>query len=54
MPGSIVSFDGTVGVLDHSQGFHNGKADYYFNAKGERFLSKKCALLAHPTGLVVV
>ena len=54
MPGSIVSFDGTVGVLNCSQGFHNGKVDYFFNTKGERFLSKKCVLLAHPTGLVVV
>lgn len=54
MPGSIVSFNGTVGVLGHSAGFHNGKVDYYFNTKGKRFLSSKCILLAHPTGLVVV
>lgn len=54
MPGSIILFDGTVGVLDHSAGFHNGKVDYYFDTKGNRSHSNKCILLARSTGLVVV
>lgn len=54
MPGSIVSFNGAVSVLDHSMGVYKGKPNYYFNTEGERFHSSKCVLLAHPAGLVVV
>lgn len=54
MPGSIVSFDNAVGVLDHSMGVYKGKPNYCFNTEGERFHSSKCVLLTHPTGLVVV
>ena len=47
-------FDGTVGVLQCSQGRYNGMPQYYNNIKGERVLTKRCVLLAQNTGIVFV
>jgi len=54
MPGAVMDFGGTVGVFQGSDGFHNGKPDYYKSTKGARVLTKRCALLAQNTGIVFI
>ena len=49
-----MNFDGTVGILQGSQGRCNGVPNYYNNIKGERVLTKRCVLLAQNTGIVFV
>lgn len=54
MQGAVMDFGGTVGVFQGSDGFHNGKPDYYKSAKGARVLTKRCVLLAQNTGIVFI
>ena len=54
MPGAVMDFDGTIGVFQGSEGFHNGKSDYYKSTKGERVLTRRCALLAQNAGMVFI
>ena len=54
MPGAIMNFDGTVGILQCSQGRYNGMPNYYNNTKGERVLIKKCVLFAQNAGIVFI
>ena len=54
MPGAVMNFDGTVGILQGSQGRHNGIPDYYNNTKGGRALIKRCVPLAQNTGIVFI
>lgn len=54
MPGAVMDFGGAVGILQGSEGFHNGKPDYYKSTKGERVLTRRCALLAQNTGMVFI
>ena len=49
-----MSFKGIVGVLQGSQGRHNGMPNYYNNTKGERVLIKRCVLLAQNAGIVFI
>ena len=54
MPGAVMDFGGAVGILQGSGGFHNGKPDYYKSTKGERVLTRRCALLAQNAGMVFI
>ena len=54
MSGVVMSFKGIVGVLQGSQGRHNGMPNYYNNTKGERVLIKRCVLLAQNAGIVFI
>ena len=54
MPGSLISFDGCIGVLQRTDGKHNGKVDYYINTTGEKHLSKKCKFIQNNKGLVIL
>ena len=54
MPGAVMKFDGTVGILQCSQGRYNGMPNYYNNTKGERVLIKRCVLLAQNYGIVFI
>ena len=54
MPGAIMNFDGTVGILQCSQGRYNGMPQYYNNTKGGRVLIKRCVLLTQNAGIVFI
>ena len=54
MPGAVMDFDGIAGVFQGSEGFHNGKPDYYKSTKGAKVLTKRCALLAQNAGMVFI
>ena len=54
MLGAVMDFDGIVGVFQGSEGFHNGKPDYYKSTKGVKVLTKRCALLAQNAGMVFI
>lgn len=54
MPGAVMDFGGTVGVLQGSEGFHNGTPDYYRSTKGEKVGVRRCVLLAQNTGMVFI
>ena len=49
-----MDFDGIVGVFQGSEGFHNGKPDYYKSTKGAKVSTKRCALLAQNAGMVFI
>lgn len=54
MPGAVMNFCGAVGILLGSDGFHNGKPDYYKSTKEERVRMRRCALLAQNAGMVFI
>jgi hypothetical protein len=54
MPGAVMDFCGTAGILQGSEGFHNGKPDYYKSTKGAKGLTKRCVLLARNAGIVFI
>ena len=54
MPGAMMNFGGTVGILQGADGFHNGKPDYYKSTKGAKVLTRRCALLAQNAGMVFI
>lgn len=54
MPGAMMNFGGTVGILQGADGFHNGKPDYYKSTKGATVLTRRCALLARSAGMVFI
>ena len=54
MPGAVMDFCGTVGIFQGSDGFHNGKPDYYKSTKGEKVRMGRCALLAQNAGMVFI
>ena len=54
MPGAVMMFDGTVGILQSSTGRYNNMPQYYNNTKGEKVLIKRCVLLTQNTGIVFI
>ena len=54
MPGAVMDFDGTVGILQSSTGRYNNMPQYYNNTKGEKVLIKRCVLLTQNTGIVFI
>lgn len=54
MPGAVMNFCGAVGILLGSDGFHNGKPDYYKSTKEEKVRMRRCALLAQNAGMVFI
>ena len=54
MPGAVMNFDGTVGILQCSQGRYNGMPNYYNSINSIKALVKKCVLLAQNAGIVFI
>ena len=52
MPGSVFLADATAHVMKGASGLHNGKADYYYDVDGRKFLARKCMFVANNSGLV--
>ena len=54
MPGVIMNFDGTVGILQSSMGRYNNMPQYYNNIKGGRVLVKRCVIFTQNSGIVFI
>ena len=54
MPGAVMAFKGTIGVMQCSGGRNNGKVEFFKSTKGNKTTPKKCVLLAQNAGMVFI
>lgn len=54
MPGAVMDFNGTIGVMQCSSGRNNGGVDYFKSTKGHKAAPRRCVLLAQNTGMVFI
>ena len=54
MPGAVMAFKGTIGVMQCSGGRSNGKVEFFKSTKGNKTTPKKCVLLAQNAGMVFI
>ena len=54
MPGAVMDFNGTIGVMQCSGGRNNGKVEFFKSTKGNKTTPKKCVLLAQNAGMVFI
>ena len=54
MPGAVMDFNGTIGVMQCSGGRSNGKVEFFKSTKGNKTPQKKCVLLAQNAGMVFI
>ncbi len=54
MPGAVMDFNGTIGVMQCSGGRNNGKVEFFKSTKGNKTPPKKCVLLAQNAGMVFI